>query len=107
MKWKEEDHPRGEGGKFVKKFSSFSKPSNNTATKSNGHKSKLHLDDRITQRDYDEIFTPVMQKVSGVRKVLNKEGLVITVVYTWSHRYVVEVRNEEGYPYTILDKVRI
>ena len=73
MKWKEEDHPRGEGGKFVKKFSSFSKPSNNTATKSNGHKSKLHLDDRITQRDYDEIFTPVMQKVSGVRKVLNKE----------------------------------
>lgn len=107
MTWNEKQHPRDPNGKFTRKFSNFGKPSKEPKIDTARHMDDNLFDNKITQRDYTVTFSPVHLKIGVVRKILNSEGKARTVVYTLSHIYFVEIKNEEGYPYTILKKLRI
>lgn len=104
MKWDESQHPRDPDGKFARKFSHFGRPSKEPKIESPRQKDD---DSKITKIDYAVTFSPVHLKIGVVRKTLDREGSARTVVYTLSHIYFVEIKNEEGYPYTILKKLRI
>ena len=103
MRWDESKHPRDKGGKFTDGIDESSSAGKEFTT---GRFAKKD-NESITKRDYSVTFSPVHLKIGAVRKQLQQEGSAITAVFTWSHRYIVEIRNEEGFPYTILDKVRI
>lgn len=107
MKWDESQHPRDPDGKFARKFSHFGRPSKEPKMESPKRRDDFTFGNKITQRDYDVTFSPVHLKIGIVRKTLDREGTARTVVYTLSHIYFVEIKNEEGYPYTILKKMRI
>lgn len=104
MDWDETKHPRDNDGKFTDGNGNRNPGKKRFTT---GRFAKKTADETITKGDYSVTFSPVHLKIGAVRKQLQQDGVARMVVFTWSHRYFVEIRNEEGFPYTILDKVRI
>ena len=102
MTWNENEHPRDGDGKFTKKedggkatrsFKKFENPN-------------TKINNKITKQDYKETRSLVMDKISLVRKQLERTGNAIAVVVTWDYIYNVKINNDDEFSYEILSKRR-
>ena len=85
-------YKKEDGGKATRRFKKFENPN-------------TKINNKITKQDYKETRSLVMDKISLVRKQLERTGKAIAVVVTWDYIYNVKINNDE-FSYEILSKRR-